>query len=102
METQTVKKSSKEMTVRVLVSGFVQGVGFRHFVKSNAQSLNIKGWVKNLPDGKVEAMLHGDEEKIEHLIAICKKGPFLSEVEDMRVEKIKSAETFDKFEIIHS
>ncbi|MEK9178194.1 MAG: acylphosphatase [Patescibacteria group bacterium] len=88
------------MTVRVLISGFVQGVGFRHFVKSNAQSLNIRGWIKNLPNGKVEAIFQGNEENIEHLIAICKKGPFLSEVEDIKVEKIKNSETFDKFETI--
>src|SRR3989344_4955507 len=42
-------------TVRILISGFVQGVGFRHFIKSNAQSLNLTGWVKNIPGGNVEA-----------------------------------------------
>ena len=89
------------MTVRILLSGFVQGVGFRHFVKSNAQSLSINGWVKNLPDGKVEALLQGNEKNIEHLIAICKKGPFLSEVEDIKVEKVRTSEAFHEFEISH-
>ena len=88
------------MTVRVLISGFVQGVGFRQFVKSNAQSLNINGWVKNISNGNVEAVFQGSEENIEHLIGICKKGPFLSEVENIEVEKLSDSKTFDKFEIV--
>lgn len=101
MEIKAVKNcTSTKMTVRVLISGFVQGVGFRHFVKSNAQSLGVKGWVKNISDGKVEALFQGDDEKVEHLIAIAKKGPFLSEVEDMKVEKFKNPDVFNKFEIL--
>ena len=87
-------------TVRILISGFVQGVGFRHFIKSNAQSLNLTGWVKNIPGGNVEANIQGDEKNIESLIALCKKGTFLSEVENIEVEKNNDSERFDKFEIL--
>lgn len=71
---------------RIFVSGFVQGVGYRHFVRKKAQGLGLKGWVRNLPDRRVEAVLQGSKESIEKAIAECKKGPFLSEIEDVQVE----------------
>lgn len=70
----------------IFISGFVQGVGFRHFVKRKAQEIGLTGWVKNLPDGRVEVVFQGPKEKIEEIIILCRKGPFLSEVEDVEVE----------------
>lgn len=70
----------------IFVSGFVQGVGYRWFVKSNARKIGIKGWVRNLPDRRVEALLQGGEEDLKKLIHRCNKGPFLSEVKDLVVE----------------
>jgi len=70
----------------IFISGFVQGVSFRHFVKRKAQEIGLTGWVKNLPDGRVEAVFQGPKEKIEGIILLCRKGPFLSEVEDVEVE----------------
>ncbi|MEX2012769.1 MAG: acylphosphatase [Candidatus Levyibacteriota bacterium] len=84
------------MTVHVLISGFVQGVGFRHFVRKNARDLGITGYVKNLPDRRVEGKFSGDKEKVEELILLCKKGPFLSEVENVDVKNIPE-EGFDSF-----
>lgn len=84
------------MTVQVFISGFVQGVGFRHFVLVQAQHLGLTGWVKNLPDGRVEGKFCGERKKIETLILLCKKGPFLSEVENVEVNAI-SDEEFDSF-----
>lgn len=96
--------------VRVLISGFVQGVGFRHFMRSKARNLGLTGWVKNLPaspsasqggpDGSVEAVLQGSKENIEKLITFCKKGPFLSEVENVEVKWENSSERLQSFEII--
>jgi len=74
------------MTAHVFISGFVQGVGFRRFVRHHALSLELTGWVKNLPDNRVEAVFQGSKEQIEKIIAICKKGAFLSEVKDIAVE----------------
>lgn len=89
------------MVARVFVSGFVQGVGYRHFVRQKALELGLKGWVKNLPDGKVEALFIGSKENIEKAISQCKKGPFLSEVEDVGVKWEDSApENLGSFEII--
>jgi acylphosphatase len=66
--------------VHVFISGFVQGVSFRQFVKSNARQLGLTGWVHNTEDGGVEAVFCGDKEKIEKMIELCKKGPMLAEV----------------------
>ncbi len=73
------------MTVHIFISGFVQGVGFRQFVKREAVKAGATGWVRNMPDGRVEAKLYGPKAKIEGMIAVYRKGPFLSEVQDVVV-----------------
>jgi acylphosphatase len=73
------------VTAHVFISGFVQGVGYRQFVKKHAEELGLTGWVKNLPDGRVEAVFQGEKKLIEQLIEFCKKGPFMAEVEDVEV-----------------
>lgn len=85
--------------VHVLVEGFVQGVGFRQFIKSRANKLNIKGWVKNLPDRRVEAVFVGNQENLDLIVEECRKGPFLAEVKGIEVKEIPDQE-FDTFEII--
>jgi acylphosphatase len=87
------------MTAHVFISGFVQGVGFRRFVRHHALSLGLTGWVKNLPDNRVEAVFQGSKEQIEKIIAICKKGAFLSEVKDVQAVPEEGAEHFESFEI---
>lgn len=84
---------------RVLISGFVQGVGFRHFVRNKALEIGLTGWVRNLPDGRVEVVLQGSKEKIEEMIRLCKKGPFLGEVEDIVVEWQEEDRQFSDFSI---
>lgn len=70
----------------VFVKGRVQGVGFRHFTKINARQIGIDGWVKNLPDGRVEAVFEGEEENITQMINLVKEGPRSSRVTDVNVE----------------
>lgn len=92
----------------IFVSGFVQGVGYRQFVKLSARGIGVVGWVRNLPDGRVEAVLQGShsassgqaQEKIDQLIALCKKGPFLSEVEDVQVVWEESTEEHKDFNVV--
>lgn len=83
----------------VLISGFVQGVGYRQFVKSNARKLKLTGFVRNLPDGRVEALFEGAKKNIEKMIKLSQKGIFLSEIKDVQVSweesKEKSCETFE-------
>jgi len=56
------------LRIHALISGLVQGVFFRSETRRIAKSLNIKGWVKNLPDGRVEVMAEGEKDKIDKLI----------------------------------
>jgi acylphosphatase len=83
----------------VFISGIVQGVGYRYFVKQNARKLHLTGWVRNTEDRGVEAVFQGDEKVIEEMIAICKKGPFMAEVEQVGFEWEELEETFEEFGI---
>ena len=74
------------MIAHIFISGFVQGVGFRQFVKHNARKIGLTGWVRNLSDNRVEAVLQGRIEIVEKMVLLCRKGPFLSEVKDVVVE----------------
>jgi acylphosphatase len=61
--------------VHVLISGLVQGVAFRAWTERRANALKLSGWVRNLPDGNVEAVLSGDTEAVEMMLAACRDGP---------------------------
>ncbi len=87
------------MRVRVFVSGKVQGVWFRAFTKEKAQSLGLLGYVRNLPDGRVEALIEGDEELVWELIKEMWKGPPLARVDKMEIVKDESDETLFSFDI---
>lgn len=86
------------MQAHVLVFGFVQGVGFRQAVKRKARFLGLTGWVKNIPDGRVEALFSGPKYKIEEVILFCKKGPFLSEVKHVEVKWENKSSDFSSFD----
>lgn len=85
--------------VHILVSGKVQGVGFRQYTRWKARKLNVKGWVKNLSDGRVEAMFLGKHKDVEEMIRICRKGPFMAEVINIEIEEVPNQE-FESFEIV--
>lgn len=69
--------------VNVVVTGKVQGVFFRASTLERAQSLNLTGWVKNLPDGSVEILAEGTRYALEDLVAWCRQGPSEAEVSDV-------------------
>lgn len=71
--------------VHVFVSGKVQGVFFRSSTKNTAEELGITGWVRNLPDGRVEAVFEGEKDSIDKMIEWCSKGPAYSQVADVEV-----------------
>ena len=88
------------MTAHVFVSGFVQNVGYRQFVRGIARQIGLTGWVKNMPDGRVEALFSGSKDKIEKATEQVWKGPFLSEVKSVDVEWLGDKESsFTTFEI---
>ena len=85
--------------VKVIIYGKVQGVGFRNFVFSHAKKLNIKGYVKNNPDGTVEAVFEGDEDNINKMIELCKKGPERARVDKIDIKEIE-INNYQDFKII--
>lgn len=85
----------------IMIRGFVQGVGYRKWARKIAQNKGLTGWVRNLPDGSVEVLLQGAKERIEKVLAEYKKGPFLSDVEDIDVLWEDQKEQFSDFSIRH-
>jgi acylphosphatase len=86
------------MTRRYVISGRVQGVGFRYFVRSQAKKMNIGGWVRNMPDGGVEAVATAEREVLVLFESALRSGPSLASV-----EKVDTAEEpvgeFGSFEV---
>jgi acylphosphatase len=82
-----------------LVSGRVQGVAFRGYTRKWALELGLKGWVRNLYDGRVEAVAEGERSKVETLLSRIKTGPPLSRVENMDVAWEAYRGEFDDFRI---
>jgi acylphosphatase len=70
---------------RVVVNGRVQGVGFRQQALAEAERLGLAGWVRNLPDGRVEALAEGEKEAVDALLAWCKHGPRLARVDELKI-----------------
>ncbi len=77
--------ANDEARATVLVTGKVQGVFYRASALERAQSLNLTGWVANLPDGAVELVAEGPRYALEQLVEWCQVGPPAAEVEDVRV-----------------
>ncbi|MGB9671783.1 MAG: acylphosphatase [Candidatus Bathyarchaeales archaeon] len=89
------------MTVRahIFVSGRVQGVFFRSETRHEAKKRGVKGWVRNLPDGRVEAVFEGEEKSVKELIEFCKRGPPGARVTNVEVLWENPTEEFKDFEI---
>jgi len=71
-----------------LISGRVQGVGFRFFAEAQAAVEGVHGYVRNLPDGRVEALVEGDEESVERVEHALRRGPAGARVESVLVEAV--------------
>ena len=84
---------------RLLISGIVQGVGYRWSCNREARSLGLTGWVRNLPDGRVEAVAQGTREQVERLIKWCYRGPSEAQVSDIAVSYEDALEDFKDFGI---
>ena len=86
--------------IHLIVSGRVQGVFFRDNTRRKAKELRLTGYAKNLPDGSVEIVAEGNEDKLDELIKFIKKGPGVAMVEGIKVTH-KEPENFKTFEIRH-
>jgi len=90
-----------KVRAHVIVSGRVQGVFFRYETKKEALKRGVKGWVRNLPTGEVEAVFEGEKEDVEEMIKFCRKGPPLAKVKDVKVSWEEYKGEFEDFKIIH-
>jgi acylphosphatase len=88
-------------SVRLLVSGKVQGVYFRVNMQQIAMKNSVFGWVRNLADGRVEAQLEGNKDEIEKIIEWCKKGPENARVDDLKIDYLQYDGKFADFVILH-
>lgn len=85
----------------VIISGRVQGVFFRAHTRDFAEKFGVKGWVKNRPDGKVEALFEGDDEDVKAVIDWCNDGPPGARVTGVDVEREEYEGYFKGFEVVY-
>ena len=83
----------------VIISGMVQGVFFRSETRDETKKLRVKGWVRNLPDGRVEAVFEGEEENVKKLIEFCRRGPPGARVTDVDIIWENYTGEFRNFEV---
>jgi acylphosphatase len=91
------------MNVRahILVEGRVQGVFYRSWTARQAQGLGLSGWVKNLTDGRVEAVIEGPKSKVEEVVERCKQGPRFAGVKYIDVSWEPATGEYEGFEIVY-
>lgn len=87
-------------SVRLYITGTVQGVFFRGFVKENAERYNVKGFVRNLEDGRIEIFLEGNVNEVNKVIELCKKGPKHSIIRNVE-EKPEKFQDMKGFKVLH-
>ena len=93
--------NSMKVRAHVFISGMVQGIFFRSETKKEAKKLGVKGWVRNLSDGRVEAVFEGGEREVEALVEFCKRGPPQARVTDVHVVMENYTGGFKDFEIMY-
>jgi acylphosphatase len=87
-------------TVKAKINGTVQGVFFRAFVKENAERYNVKGFTRNLEDGRIEIFLEGNSENVNKIIELCKKGPKHSKIRNVEI-KPERFQDFKVFKVMY-
>ena len=92
---------ASHVRAHLIISGRVQGVFFRVETMEAAQRHKVNGWVRNLPDGRVEAVLEGPAEAVNQTIEWCKHGPPRSRVDDVRVQWEDYQGEFESFSIAY-
>ena len=90
------------MKKHIVITGKVQGVGFRYWLHKAAVRKNINGWVKNKISGEVEALLIGDDVEIDSLIRLCERGPPSSKVTKIKVQIYQKEFLKKSFNIINN
>ncbi|MFP4502940.1 MAG: acylphosphatase [Candidatus Hydrogenedentota bacterium] len=87
--------------LHVILSGRVQGVGFRYTTSNQARSLGLAGWVRNLSDGRVEAVFEGDRANLEKMLAWCQQGTAMAQVRDVDTHWEEGKPQHTQFRVVH-
>jgi acylphosphatase len=87
--------------VHLFIKGKVQGVFFRQAMKVTAKKNHVSGWVKNLKDGRVEAVLEGEDLSVSNVVEWCHAGPANARVEDVEIRNEKHKGEFTKFDVLY-
>ena len=90
------------MKKHIIITGKVQGVGFRYWLQKAALQRNVTGWVRNKISGEVEALLIGKDEEINSLINLCEIGPLSSEVTKVQIKNYQKEYLKKSFDIINN
>lgn len=86
-------------TVKIFITGTVQGVFFRNFIKEQAEKLELKGFARNLDDGRVEVVVEGKDEDVNEMVKKVKQGPSQSDIKNVETEEIRH-QGFNGFKIL--
>jgi len=89
----------KSVRARVRVRGVVQGVNFRYSTLCSARTHQVTGWVRNLPDGDVEAVFEGREVEVRAMLEWCRSGPSAARVDELLIDWEEYRGEFESFEI---
>ncbi|WP_447917138.1 acylphosphatase [Achromobacter aegrifaciens] len=95
---QDPKPDTHIETVHVTITGAVQGVGYRHAAVRRAHMLGAKGWVQNLPNGTVEAMVQGTADQVDHMLEWLRRGPPGASVEEITTRREYTDKRYIRFE----
>ncbi|QYJ16993.1 Acylphosphatase [Rubrobacter xylanophilus DSM 9941] len=94
-----MERGARKKRVHVYVSGRVQGVFFRDSTRERARRLGVSGWVRNLPDGRVEAVFEGESGDVDEMVRWCHEGPPHARVESVEVEEEPVSKSSEGFEV---
>ncbi|MBU0760704.1 MAG: acylphosphatase [Nanoarchaeota archaeon] len=86
-------------SIRLSITGSVQGMFFEQFVSGNADKLGVRGYLRKLENGKVEVFIEGDGEKVDEMVAICKRGTQHTQIRNVE-EKPETFQDFKEFKIL--
>ena len=88
-----------QVRAEIRASGRVQGVWFRQSTKLAAEQYDVSGWVRNCPDGSVEAILEGEKGSVQKVIDWCRKGPQMAQVDDLQIVWKEATGEFSSFRV---
>jgi acylphosphatase len=87
----------KQLNIRI--TGRVQGIGYRHFAVRSAREFDIRGSVRNMPDGSVQVIALGEEDNLAGFIEKLRKGPTFSLVRDLQIEELATTKDYEDFHV---